>query len=154
MYLFWLNVLHRRVSINWWTRNDENQNNKLFFDNLIDHIIEQFKNILFSVFSIKIICKKCINCIFKNMFIIVLFVRWRLFIQLQIERWWYFFRIWIFRHLFDYHNTSLRISQHFSSNTATPLRKKLRRHKENTTYSLAVLAASKSHDLKKSCEVY
>jgi hypothetical protein len=57
-------------------------------------------------------------------------------------------RVWIFRHLFDYRNTSLRISQHLSSN------KVRREHKENTTYSLAVLAAIKSHDFKKSCEAY
>jgi hypothetical protein len=33
-------------------------------------------------------------------------------------------RVKIFEHLFDYRNTLLRLSQHFSSNTATPLIKK------------------------------
>ncbi len=70
---------------------DENRDDELFFDNSIDYIIKQFENVFFSVFSIKIICKKSINCFFKDLFIVVLFVRWRLFIQLEIRNWWHFF---------------------------------------------------------------
>ncbi len=70
---------------------DEDRDDELLFDNLINHIIKQFENILFSVFSIKIIYKESISCSFKNLFIVILFVRWRLFIQLRIRRWWHFF---------------------------------------------------------------
>jgi hypothetical protein len=62
-----------------------------FFDSSIDHIIKQFENIFFSAFLIKIICKESINCSFKNLFIVVFFVRWRFSIQFRIRRWWHFF---------------------------------------------------------------
>ncbi len=70
---------------------DERRNNELFFCNSVDHFIEWFENVFFNAFSIKIICKKSINYSFKNLFIIFLFVRWRLFIQFRIRRWWHFF---------------------------------------------------------------
>ncbi len=44
---------------------DEDRNDKLFFDNSIDHIIKQFENVFFSAFSIKIICKENINFLSK-----------------------------------------------------------------------------------------
>jgi hypothetical protein len=70
---------------------DEDRDDKLFFDSLIDHIIKQFEDVFFSVFSIKIIRKKNICCAFKNLFIVILIVWWRLSIQLRIRRWWHFF---------------------------------------------------------------
>jgi hypothetical protein len=54
---------------------DENRDDELFFDNSIDHIIKQFEDIFFSAFSIKIICKKNICCAFKDLLIVILFVR-------------------------------------------------------------------------------
>ncbi len=54
---------------------DEDRDDKLLFDNSIDYIIKQFENVFFSVSSIKIIRKKNIYCVFKNLFIVVLFYR-------------------------------------------------------------------------------
>jgi hypothetical protein len=54
---------------------DEDRDDELLFDSSVDHIIKQFEDILFSAFSIKIICKECINCFFKNLLIVILFVR-------------------------------------------------------------------------------
>jgi hypothetical protein len=54
---------------------DENRDDELLFDNSVDHIIKQFEDIFFSASSIKIICKECISCSFKNLFIVILFVR-------------------------------------------------------------------------------
>jgi hypothetical protein len=54
---------------------DEDRDDELFFDSSIDHIIKQFEDIFFSVSSIKIICKESISCLFKDLFIVVLFVR-------------------------------------------------------------------------------
>jgi hypothetical protein len=54
---------------------DEDRDDELFFDSSVDHIIKQFEDVLFSVSSIKIICKKSISCSFKDLFIVVLFVR-------------------------------------------------------------------------------
>jgi hypothetical protein len=54
---------------------DENRDDELLFDSSIDHIIKQFENVFFNAFSIKIICKKSINCSFKDLLIVVLFVR-------------------------------------------------------------------------------
>jgi hypothetical protein len=54
---------------------DEDRDDELFFDSSVDHIIKQFEDVFFSVFSIKIICKENISCSFKNLFIVVLFVR-------------------------------------------------------------------------------
>jgi hypothetical protein len=54
---------------------DEDRDDELLFDNSIDHIIKQFEDVFFSAFSIKIICKKSINCSLKNLFIVVFFVR-------------------------------------------------------------------------------
>ncbi len=82
-----VNMQHRKK----FRFDDENRNNELFFNNSINHIIKQFKNIFFSVFSIKIIRKKNICCVFKNLFIVVLFYWWRLFIQFRIRRWLHFF---------------------------------------------------------------
>jgi hypothetical protein len=52
---------------------DENRNDELFFDSSIDHIIKQFENVFFSVSSIKIIRKENIRCVFKDLFIVILF---------------------------------------------------------------------------------
>jgi hypothetical protein len=54
---------------------DEDRDDELFFDSSVDHIIKQFENILFSASSIEIICKESINCSFKNLLIVVFFVR-------------------------------------------------------------------------------
>jgi hypothetical protein len=54
---------------------DENRDDKLLFDSSVDHIIKQFEDVLFSAFSIKIICKESISCSFKDLLIVVLFVR-------------------------------------------------------------------------------
>jgi hypothetical protein len=54
---------------------DEDRNDELFFDSSVDHIIKQFEDVLFSVFSIKIIRKKSICCAFKDLFIAVFFYR-------------------------------------------------------------------------------
>jgi hypothetical protein len=70
---------------------DEDRDDELFFNNSIDHFIKQFENVFFSDFSIKIIRKKNICCVLKDLLIFVFFYRWRLFIQLRIRRWWHFF---------------------------------------------------------------
>jgi hypothetical protein len=44
---------------------DEDRDDELFFNNSVDYIIEQFENIFFSVFSIKIICKECTDVFSK-----------------------------------------------------------------------------------------
>jgi hypothetical protein len=54
---------------------DEDRDDELFFDSSVDHIIKQFEDVFFSASSIKIICKKSINCSFKNLLIVVFFVR-------------------------------------------------------------------------------
>jgi hypothetical protein len=54
---------------------DENRDDELFFDSSVDHIIKQFEHIFFSASSIKIICKESISCLFKDLLIVVLFVR-------------------------------------------------------------------------------
>jgi hypothetical protein len=54
---------------------DEDRNDELIFDSSVDHIIKQFENVFFSVSSIKIICKESINCLLKDLFIVVLFYR-------------------------------------------------------------------------------
>jgi hypothetical protein len=54
---------------------DEDRDDELFFDSSVDHIIKQFEDIFFNAFSIKIICKECINCFLKDLFIVILFVR-------------------------------------------------------------------------------
>jgi hypothetical protein len=54
---------------------DEDRDDELLFDSSVDHIIKQFEDVFFSAFSIKIICKKCISCSFKDLFIVILFVR-------------------------------------------------------------------------------
>jgi hypothetical protein len=54
---------------------DEDRDDELFFDSSVDHFIKQFENVFFSASSLKIICKKSINCSFKNLLIVVLFVR-------------------------------------------------------------------------------
>jgi hypothetical protein len=54
---------------------DEDRDDELFFDSSIDHIIKQFEDVLFSASSIKIIRKKSICCVLKNLFIVVLFYR-------------------------------------------------------------------------------
>ncbi len=69
---------------------DEDRDDELLFNNSIDHIIKQFENVFFSVSSIKIIRKENICCALKDLFIVILFVRWRLFIQFWIRRWWHF----------------------------------------------------------------
>ncbi len=74
---------------------DEDRDDELFFDNSVDHIIKQFENLFFNAFSIKIIRKENICCALKDLFMIVFFYRWRLFIQLRIRCWWHFF-IWLF----------------------------------------------------------
>jgi hypothetical protein len=51
---FFVNMQHRQK----FRFDDENRNDKLFFNNSIDHIIKQFEDIFFNAFSIKIICKK------------------------------------------------------------------------------------------------
>jgi hypothetical protein len=54
---------------------DEDRDDELLFNNSIDHIIKQFENVFFSVSSIKIIRKENICCAFKDLFIVILFVR-------------------------------------------------------------------------------
>jgi hypothetical protein len=54
---------------------DENRDDELLFDSSVDHIIKQFEDVFFSVSSIKIIRKKNICCVFKNLLIVVLFYR-------------------------------------------------------------------------------
>ncbi len=53
---------------------DENRDDELFFDSSVDHIIKQFEDVFFSVFSIKIIRKENICCVFKNLFIVIFIV--------------------------------------------------------------------------------
>ncbi len=48
---FCVNMQHRKK----FRFDDEDRNDELFFNNSIDHIIKQFENVFFSVFSIKII---------------------------------------------------------------------------------------------------
>jgi hypothetical protein len=52
---------------------DEDRDNKLLFDNSVDHIIKQFEDVFFSVSSIKIIRKESIRCALKDLFIVVFF---------------------------------------------------------------------------------
>jgi hypothetical protein len=66
-----VNMQHREKS----RFDDENRNDELFFDSSVDHIIKQFENVFFSAFSIKIIRKENICCVFKNSLIVVLFYR-------------------------------------------------------------------------------
>jgi hypothetical protein len=54
---------------------DEDRDDELLFDSSVDHIIKQFEDVFFSASSIKIICKKSISCLFKDLLIVVLFVR-------------------------------------------------------------------------------
>jgi hypothetical protein len=54
---------------------DEDRDDELLFDSSVDHIIKQFEDIFFSASSIKIICKESISCLFKDLLIVVLFVR-------------------------------------------------------------------------------
>jgi hypothetical protein len=54
---------------------DEDRDDELLFDSSVDHIIKQFEDIFFSAFSIKIICKESISCSFKDLLIVVFFVR-------------------------------------------------------------------------------
>jgi hypothetical protein len=54
---------------------DEDRDDELFFDNSIDHIIKQFEDVFFSAFSIKIIRKKSICCVLKDLLIVVFFYR-------------------------------------------------------------------------------
>ncbi len=84
---FFFNMQHRKQ----FRLNDENRNDELFFNSSIDHIIKQFENVFFNAFLIKIIRKKSICWVFKDLFIVVLFYRWRFFIQFRIRRWWHFF---------------------------------------------------------------
>jgi hypothetical protein len=82
------------VNMQHWKKfrfDDEDQDDKLFFDSSVDHIIKQFENVLFSVSLIKIIRKKSICYTFKNLFIVIFIFWWRLFIQLRIRCWWHFF---------------------------------------------------------------
>jgi hypothetical protein len=66
-----INMQHREK----FRFDDEDRNDELFFDNSVDHIIKQFENVFFSVSSIKIIRKESICCDFKDLFIVVFFVR-------------------------------------------------------------------------------
>jgi hypothetical protein len=52
---------------------DENSDDELLFDSSVDHIIKQFEDVFFNVSLIKIIRKKNICCVFKDLLIIVLF---------------------------------------------------------------------------------
>jgi hypothetical protein len=54
---------------------DEDRDDELLFDSSVDHIIKQFEDVLFSASSIKIICKESISCVFKDLLIVILFVR-------------------------------------------------------------------------------
>jgi hypothetical protein len=54
---------------------DEDRNDELLFDSSVDHIIKQFENVFFNAFSIKIIRKESICCVFKNLLIVVFFYR-------------------------------------------------------------------------------
>jgi hypothetical protein len=54
---------------------DEDRDDELLSDSSVDHIIKQFEDIFFSASSIKIICKESISCFFKDLLIVVLFVR-------------------------------------------------------------------------------
>jgi hypothetical protein len=54
---------------------DEDRDDELFFDSSVDHFIKQFEDVFFSASSIKIICKENISCLFKDLLIVVLFVR-------------------------------------------------------------------------------
>jgi hypothetical protein len=66
-----VNMQHRKK----FRFDDKDRDDELFFDNSVDHIIKQFENVFFSVFSIKIIRKESICCAFKDLFIVVLFYR-------------------------------------------------------------------------------
>jgi hypothetical protein len=68
---FFVSMQHREK----FRFDDEDRDDELFFDNSIDHFIKQFEDVLFSAFSINIICKENISCSFKDLFIVVLFVR-------------------------------------------------------------------------------
>jgi hypothetical protein len=68
---FFVSMQHREK----FRFDDEDRDNELFFDSSINHIIKQFEDIFFSVFSIKIIRKKSICCVFKDLLIVVFFVR-------------------------------------------------------------------------------
>jgi hypothetical protein len=54
---------------------DEDRNDELLFDSSIDHFIKQFEDVFFSVSSIKIIRKKNICCVLKDLFIVIFFYR-------------------------------------------------------------------------------
>jgi hypothetical protein len=54
---------------------DENRDDELLFDSSVDHIIKQFEDVFFSVFSIKIIRKENICCAFKDLLIVIFIVR-------------------------------------------------------------------------------
>jgi hypothetical protein len=66
-----VNMQHRKK----FRFDDEDRDNELFFDSSVNHIIKQFEDILFSASSIKIIRKKSICCVFKDLLIVILFVR-------------------------------------------------------------------------------
>jgi hypothetical protein len=54
---------------------DEDRDDELLSDSSVDHIIKQFEDVFFSASSIKIIRKKSICCVFKDLLIVVLFYR-------------------------------------------------------------------------------
>jgi hypothetical protein len=56
---------------------DEDRDDELLFDSSVDHIIQQFEDVLFSVSSIKIIRKKSICCAFKDLLIIIIVLFYR-----------------------------------------------------------------------------
>jgi hypothetical protein len=66
-----VNMQHRKK----FRFDDEDRDDELLSDSAVDHIIKQFEDVLFSASSIKIICKESISCSFKDLFIVVLFVR-------------------------------------------------------------------------------
>jgi hypothetical protein len=68
---FFVSMQHREK----FRFDDEDRDDESFFDSSVNHIIKQFEDVFFSVSSIKIIRKKSICCVFKDMFIVILIVR-------------------------------------------------------------------------------
>jgi hypothetical protein len=56
---------------------DEDRDDELLFDSSVDHIIKQFEDVFFSASSIKIIRKKNICCVFKNLLVVIIVLFYR-----------------------------------------------------------------------------
>jgi hypothetical protein len=68
-----VNMQHRKK----FRFDDEDRDDELLFDSSVDHIIKQFEDVLFSAFSIKIIRKENICCVFKDLLVVIIVLFYR-----------------------------------------------------------------------------